>query len=581
MADYMTISSKHASWKEFYLSKEKETKLFPVEPMEYGGTGTGDAFAFLDDPLSFTNLVALLEDEYFLLLPAGGNRVNLVHSCFKATVDEEGSSVFGILGSRRSSPFKRVNVGQAAKGKASPGVTRSEEGKEASIPSWKDLAKCKTPDEFRDSSAASGRADGPPGEGLENLPSACFVHRSIFDIFGNEGSMRAGDLATKAMENFSGSAEGELEEDGEEEEGDPKKRYQLLLFLWAVENLRMGKVGLSDPQDNDIFDRLAQTKMRKLDERPEKNPAEGSIKEHQHGTPFDHHSHLQSPSSNRSNRSTSPAPDRSKNTKTDRIKSKKPPHGSSDGSPIAKFRGKEIEKGRRDAREGRKKGKRKPSPSPSSSDSSSDSSHDNNEKDARDPTPPRKPSSNSSAARSRSEEKSPTKSRSRSKSSRTKSIRNFESDSSSQKSRQTRKSKNNKSPPSSSPDASSSDDSSERSDSSEPARPRKGTRRPVLKKRRRHGNRKRESRKDRVSGRGRRRDPSSSDDERNLHKAMVMSLQAMTSSQLKRDQKEDKKKSMLSRLSPEGGSLFKLLATEDWKDGNAKLPAYTKKQLQE
>ncbi len=580
MADYMTISSKHASWKEFCLSKEKETKSFPMEPMEHGGTGTGDAFAFLDDPLSFTNLVALLEDECFLLLPAGGNRVNLVHSCFKAWVDEEGPSVFGILGSRRSSPFKRVNVGQAAKGKASPRVTRSEERKEASIPSWKDPAKCKTPDEFRDSSAASGRADGPPGEGLENLPSACFVHRSIFDIFGNEGSMRAGDLATKATENFSGSAEGELEEDGEEE-GDPKKRYQLLLFLWAAENLRMGKVGLSDPQDNDIFDRLAQTKMRKLDERPEKNPAEGSIKEHQCGTPFDHHSHFQSPSSNRSNRSTSPAPDRSKNTKTDRTKSKKPSHGSSDGSPVAKFRGKEIEKGRRDAREGRKKGKRKPSPSPSSSDPSSDSSHDNNEKDARDPTPPRKPSSNSSAARSRSEEKSPTKSRSRSKSSRTKSIRNFESDSSSQKSRQTRKSKNNKSPPSSSPDASSSDDSSERSDSSEPARPRKGARRPVLKKSRRDSNRKRESRKDRVKRRGRRRDSSSSDDEMNLHKAMVRSLQAMTSSQLKRDQKEDKKKSMLSRLSPEGGSLFKLLSAENWKDENPKLPDFTKKILED
>jgi hypothetical protein len=56
----------------------------------------------------------------------------------------------------------------------------------------------------------------------------------------------------------------------------------------------------------------------------------------------------------------------------------------------------------------------------------------------------------------------------------------------------------------------------------------------------------------------------------------------MTSSQLKRDQKEDKKKSMLSRLSPEGGSLFKLLAAkEDWKDGNPKLPAFTKKILED
>jgi hypothetical protein len=258
----MTISSRCAScWKEFCLSEKKGTKGFSNEPIEFGGSlaGTDDAFAFVNDPISFTNVVDLLEDECFLLLPAGGNRVNLVHSCFNATVDEEGSSVFGILGSRRSSPLKRVNVGQAAKSKASPRDTRSEEGIEASIPSWKDLAKCKSPDKFRDSSARSGRVDGPPGEGPENLPSACFVHRSIFDIFGEEGSMRAGDLATKATENFSGSAEGKLEEDGEEE-GDPRKRCQLLLFLWAVENFRMGKVGLSDPQDNDVFDRLAQTK---------------------------------------------------------------------------------------------------------------------------------------------------------------------------------------------------------------------------------------------------------------------------------------------------------------------------------
>jgi hypothetical protein len=411
MADYMTISSRYASWKEFCFSKKKGTKGFFKEPMEFEGSlaGADDTFAFVNDPTSFTDMVNLLEDEYFLLLPAGGNRVNLVHSCFKAKVDEEGSSVFGILGSRRSSPFKRVNVGQAVRSQASPRVTRSDEGKEASIPSWKDFAKCKSPDEFRDSSAVSGGVDGSPVEALETLPSACFVHRSIFDIFGDEGSMRAGDLATKAIENFSESAEGESEEEGEEE-GDPRKRYQLLLFLWAIENFRMGKVSLSDPQDNDIFDRLAQMKISKLDEKPEKTPAEGSIKEQQDGSPSDHHSQFRSPSSNRM---TSPGPDRSKNTKTDRIKSKKPSHGPSDGSPLAKFWGKEREKGRRDAREGRKKGKRKPSPSPSSSDSSSDSSHESNKKGARDPSPPRKSFSNSSVSRSRSEEKSPTRSRSR------------------------------------------------------------------------------------------------------------------------------------------------------------------------
>lgn len=55
----------------------------------------------------------------------------------------------------------------------------------------------------------------------------------------------------------------------------------------------------------------------------------------------------------------------------------------------------------------------------------------------------------------------------------------------------------------------------------------------------------------------------------------------MTSSQLKRDEKEDKKKSMLSRLSPEGGALFKLLSAQDWRDFNPALPSFVKKILED
>ena len=66
MADYMTISSKHASWKEFYLSKEKETKLFPEEPMDFENSlssrGAIDPFsAFLNDSIVLPTLAYLLE----------------------------------------------------------------------------------------------------------------------------------------------------------------------------------------------------------------------------------------------------------------------------------------------------------------------------------------------------------------------------------------------------------------------------------------------------------------------------------------------------------------------------------------
>ena len=60
---------------------------------------------------------------------------------------------------------------------------------------------------------------------------------------------------------------------------------------------------------------------------------------------------------------------------------------------------------------------------------------------------------------------------------------------------------------------------------------------------------------------------------------MVRSFQAMTLSQLKRDKREDNKKSMLSRLLPGGESMFKLFSAKSWKDRNQKLPAFTTKSL--
>jgi hypothetical protein len=109
----------------------------------------------------------------------------------------------------------------------------------------KDIAKCcKNADEFRDSAVDPGER-GCSDKALGKLPSPCFVHRSIFEIFGKEGSMRAGDLATKALKNFSDNTEDESKK--EEEDGDPEKRVQLLPFLRSVKNNWMNKVSLSEP----------------------------------------------------------------------------------------------------------------------------------------------------------------------------------------------------------------------------------------------------------------------------------------------------------------------------------------------
>jgi hypothetical protein len=57
---------------------------------------------------------------------------------------------------------------------------------------------------------------------------------------------------------------------------------------------------------------------------------------------------------------------------------------------------------------------------------------------------------------------------------------------------------------------------------------------------------------------------------------MMKNLTAITASHLKRDAKEDKKKSMLSRLAPEAAKLFDLLSAKDWRDSNPRINRFVK-----
>jgi hypothetical protein len=128
-----------------------------------------DPFTHVNDHFAFLNSVNFLEGEHFLLLPTGGNQVNLVHSCFEATVETGGKAlVFGILGSRRSSFFKQVSVGQAVLRQASLRVTRSEEEKEIQAPLMKDFAKCESADKFSRDSTAEPGGKGFSAKVLEN-----------------------------------------------------------------------------------------------------------------------------------------------------------------------------------------------------------------------------------------------------------------------------------------------------------------------------------------------------------------------------------------------------------------------------
>jgi hypothetical protein len=154
--------------------------------------------------------------------------VNWVHSCFKATGGKQRRSL-GLrnLGEQEPPPLSNAQASSKLY-QASPRVTRSEGRKDNLVSSMKDFARCICADDFRDSVASPEGKNGKPAEFLGKLPFSCFVHRSIFEIFGDEGSMRAGDLAMRALDNFAGSCEEGSEE--EEEDGDPKKRPHSCYF---------------------------------------------------------------------------------------------------------------------------------------------------------------------------------------------------------------------------------------------------------------------------------------------------------------------------------------------------------------
>ena len=414
MAAYMTITSRYPSCREFYLSKKKGTKGFLQEPLKLEDLVDRDASStYANNPWEFMKVIEIVRDANFLLLPAGGNRVTLVHNCMNAIVDEKGHSVFGILGSRKSSPFKRINVGQAVLHQAAPRVTRSEERKEVLGPLSKNLAKCTNADKFRDLVAKPGEG-GHSAAALWKFPQSLFVHHFVFESFGREGSMRAGDLAMKILKNLSSNTEGDTEV--KEESGEPEKGAQLLPFLWSIENLRLSKVHLSEPPDNDRFDALAQKAMQKLDKEEISHGEKQKSSTAENPTP-------ESPptSASRSNRSPSPSyspSDGSGNPQNDRIKSEKPSRDSPDGSPLAKCPDRGRKKGKKRKVEKKKKRRGDQSDSPESdpnrrfdSDSDSASSRERGRSSAR-----RNKSPGSRSSRSKSRTRSRTTSRTRSRS---------------------------------------------------------------------------------------------------------------------------------------------------------------------
>jgi hypothetical protein len=92
--------------------------------------------------------VATYPDGNFLVLPAGGNNVRILHHCFVYGEPGSPSVVVGISGTRRTSPFKTIHITHAVIPVAEPRATRGGRNVVTFLPSMEEFLGCENASDF-------------------------------------------------------------------------------------------------------------------------------------------------------------------------------------------------------------------------------------------------------------------------------------------------------------------------------------------------------------------------------------------------------------------------------------------------
>jgi hypothetical protein len=150
--------------------------------------------------------------------------------------------VVGILGTRKTSPFKTVNSTQAVALITKPRSTRGGGKNISFLPSIEEFMNCDVVDEDFGNLTQEGKKF--PASDLWSKAQSLWLHPMIFEITERNLSHKAADLALTVVQEISGSL---AANDESETYSRAQEVYNLLLFLWAVEKSCTTKVTLGDP----------------------------------------------------------------------------------------------------------------------------------------------------------------------------------------------------------------------------------------------------------------------------------------------------------------------------------------------
>jgi hypothetical protein len=195
----------------------------------------------VNDLERFKSIVATYYDENFLVLPAGGSNVRIIHRCFVHGDPGSPTVVVGISGVRRTSPFKTINSNQAVTPFAKPRATRGGGNDIFFVPSMEEFLGCENFSDFKDLTPTEGEFPASP---LWGQAQSFWLHPLIFEIAEGSPTQRAANLALAIIEALSGNLASKEEMQAEDR---GKEVHNLLLFLWAVEKSLTTKVTLGDP----------------------------------------------------------------------------------------------------------------------------------------------------------------------------------------------------------------------------------------------------------------------------------------------------------------------------------------------
>ena len=253
---------RYSPWIGWYVAQASKPGAFKDLDDEALSYLDGVAKSYLSDSSRFVTEVATSDGVNFIILAATGGSVKIVHQCFAfSEAPGKDPEIFGILGARASSPFKKVNIRTAVAPLSVPSITTrggKEEGKEGlTIPSIEQFLETASSDEF-------------VSRTLEKEPCSFWLHPFLYRQVKGVASGKAADLGSEIVKSLRIIAADEKEDKGAEETG-----YRTLVFLWAVEKGYATTVSLGDLPDDENLDKKCRGILDKLRPPGPPGPSEG------------------------------------------------------------------------------------------------------------------------------------------------------------------------------------------------------------------------------------------------------------------------------------------------------------------